>query len=194
MIEIGNTLISRDVVEKKFVCNLAVCKGACCVDGDSGAPLTDEEIKVIDRIYDRVIPYMRKEGVVAIENQGRYVVDYDNEFVTPLVNEKECAYVIFEEGIAKCAFEKAYEQGVIQFKKPISCHLYPIRISKLRKHEGVNYDNWHICNPARKFGEETNTPVYKFLKEPLTKKYGKAWYEDLKIVAKELERRKIEEE
>ena len=188
MIEIGDTLISRDVVEKKFVCNIAVCKGQCCVDGDSGAPFTDEELKVVERIYDKIVPYLRKEGIEAIEKQGKYVVDYDNENVTPLIDERECAYVILEEGIAKCAFEKAFEEGVTQFKKPLSCHLYPVRITKLRKHEGVNYDSWHICEPARIFGKETNTPVYKFLKEPLIRKYGKAWYQELKIIAGELEK------
>ncbi len=190
MIEIGDTLVSRDVVENKFVCNIAACKGQCCVDGDSGAPLEEEELKIIDRIYDKVVPFMRPEGIKAIEEEGRYVIDFDNEKVTPLVNERECAYAIFEEGIAKCAFEKAFEEGITQFKKPLSCHLYPVRISKLRKHEGVNYDTWHICKPAIRFGEENNTPVYKFLKEPLVRKYGKAWYEDLKVIAKELERRK----
>ncbi len=190
MIEIGDTLVSRDVVEKKFICNIEACKGQCCVDGDSGAPLEEDELTIIDRIYDKIVPFLRKEGITAIEEQGRYVIDYDSEKVTPLVNERECAYAIFEDDIAKCAFEKAYEEGITQFKKPISCHLYPVRISKLRKHQGVNYDTWHICKPAVKFGEENNTPVYKFLKEPLIRKYGKAWYEDLKVIAKELEKRK----
>lgn len=178
-------------MEKKFVCNLEACKGQCCVDGDSGAPLTDDELKIIDEVYEKVAPFMRPEGIEAIGEEGRYVVDFDNECVTPLVNERECAYAIFEEDIAKCAFEKAFEEGVIQFKKPVSCHLYPIRLSKLMRHEGVNYDSWHICNPARSFGEKLNTPVYKFLKEPLIRKYGKDWYEELTVIAKELENRSL---
>jgi hypothetical protein len=179
-------------VEKKFVCKLDECKGQCCVDGDSGAPLTDEELKIIDRVYDKILPYLRKESIQTIEKVGKHVIDFDNDYVTPLVNNKECAYAIFEEGIAKCAFEKAYEEGVIQFKKPVSCHLYPIRISKLRQHDGINYDTWHICEPARRLGDSTNTPIYRFLEEPLIRKYGKEWYNDLKVIAKVLEKEEKE--
>lgn len=189
MIEIGDTLISRDVVEKKFVCDIKTCKGQCCVDGDSGAPLEEDEAKIIDEIYEKVLPYLRPEGIEAIKKEGRYVVDFDDDVVTPLVNEKECAYAIFENNIAKCAFEKAWEEGVIKFKKPISCHVYPIRVSKLTNRQGLNYDKWDICHSARKFGEETNTPVYKFLKEPLIRKYGKDWFKELTLIAEELGKR-----
>ena len=190
MIQIGDSLISRDVVEKKFVCNLDECKGACCVEGDSGAPFTDEELDIVEEIFDKVKPYMRKEGIDAVEKQGKFVVDIDNERVTPLVNNKECAYVYFDNSIAKCTFEKAFMDGIIKFKKPLSCHLYPIRINNLSIYEAVNYDSWHICNPARKFGEKNNVPVYQFLKEPIIRKYGEDWYNELEIIAEELGKRK----
>jgi len=192
MIEIGNCMISRDLVEKKFVCNLERCKGACCVQGDSGAPLEDEELKVIERAYPKIKHYLRQISIDTIEKEGTHVIDYDNDTVTPLVNNKECAYVIFEGEIAKCAFEKAHLDGVIEFRKPISCHLYPIRIQKLKYYDAVNYDIWDVCDPAREFGEETNTPVYKFLEKPIIRKFGKKWYNELKLIARELERQNLE--
>jgi len=189
MIHIGDSLISRDIVEKKFVCNLQECKGACCVGGDSGAPFTDEELDIVEEIYEKVKPFMSREGIDAIEKQGKFVVDTDNERVTPLVNEKECAYVFFDGDIAKCSFEKAYNEGITSFKKPLSCHLYPIRVKNLTLYEAVNYDVWHICNPARTFGEKNNVPVYKFLKEPLIRKYGSEWYTELELIVEELGKR-----
>jgi hypothetical protein len=193
MIEIGNCMISRDVVDKKFVCKLERCKGACCIQGDSGAPLEDDELKVIERAYPKIKPYLRQISIDTIEKLGKYVVDYDNDNVTPLVNDKECAYVIFDGDIAKCAFEKANEDGIIEFKKPVSCHLYPIRIQKLKYYDAINYDYWDVCDPAREFGEETNTPVYKFLETSIIRKFGKKWYNELKLIARELERQKQED-
>jgi len=189
MIQIGETLISRDLVEKKFVCNLNECKGACCVAGDSGAPFTDEELDIVEKIYEKVKPFMTREGIEAIEKQGKFVVDTDNDRVTPLVNQNECAYVFYDGDIAKCAFEKAFNEGITDFKKPISCHLYPVRLKKLSLYEAVNYDFWHICNPARTFGEKNNVPVYQFLKEPLTRKFGNEWYNELELIAEELNKR-----
>lgn len=194
MIEIGNCIISRDIIEKKFICNLEKCKGACCILGDSGAPLDDEELKTIDRAYPKIKHYLRQISVDTIEKHGTYVVDYDNEYVTPLVNQKECAYVIFDGETAKCVFEKAYNDGIIEFRKPISCHLYPIRIQKLKYYDAVNYDRWDICDPAREYGEDKNTPIFKFLQVPLIRKFGKKWYNELKLIARELERRKAEED
>jgi hypothetical protein len=186
-------MLSRDIVEKKFVCNLAKCKGACCVLGDSGAPLADEELKIIDRAYLKIKHYLRQISIDAIEEHGKYIIDYDNEYVTPLVNQRECAYVIFDGDIAKCAFEKAHLDGIIEFRKPISCHLYPIRIQKLKYYDALNFDTWDICNPAIESGEVTNTPVYKFLEMPLIRKFGKKWYNELKLISRELERRKVQE-
>ena len=177
MLIVGNVLLSEDIVEKKFVCDLNACKGACCVEGDSGAPLEMEELDILDEIYDKVKPYMRPEGIAAIEEQGKFVMDFDGEYVTPLVEGAECAYVTFDsDGTAKCAIEKAYRAGEVRFPKPISCHLYPIRISKLQELDALNYHRWPICAPACDCGSKLDVRVYKFLKEPLIRKYGKEWF------------------
>jgi hypothetical protein len=192
MIEIGNSMLSRDIVDKKFVCNLQACKGMCCVNGDSGAPLHEDELKLVARAYPKIKHYLRPISIETIEKLGTHVIDSDNDLVTPLISDKECAYVIYDGEIAKCAFEKAFEEGIIDFKKPISCHLYPIRIIQLKYYEALNYDIWEVCNPARQLGEETNTPVYKFLRYPLIRKYGKKWYNELKLIAREIERQNAE--
>jgi hypothetical protein len=179
MIQIDNTLISDEVLEKKFVCELSSCKGACCVDGESGAPLGEEEKTILDKIFPKVKAYLRPEGISAIEKQGKYTYDSDNDLVTPLIEGKECAYVVFENGIAKCGIEKAYMDGAVSFKKPISCHLFPIRIAKTRYYQTLNYERIKICRPATKCGNQLNVPVYKFLKAPLIRKFGEKWYEML---------------
>lgn len=176
MIQVDNVLISDDVLEKKFVCDLGACKGACCVEGESGAPLEDEEKTVLDEIYPKIKPYLRPEGISAIDKQGKYLHDDDGELVTPLVNGKECAYAIFEKGVAKCGIENAYRDGIISFKKPISCHLFPIRVAKTQYYQALNYEKIKICRPATKCGNQLNVPVYKFLKEPLVRKFGEEWY------------------
>lgn len=192
MIAVENTLVSEDVIEKKFVCDLNACKGACCVKGDSGAPLDKEELPLLDAVVEKVKPYMNKKGLKALEKFGAHVVDSDGDHTTTLVSEgAECIFVYFDENkIAKCAIEKAYEDGKIKWKKPISCHLYPIRISKLKTYEAVNYDKWDICKPACACGEKLQVPVYKFLKAPLIRKYGKKWYEQLEKSAKLIEPKK----
>lgn len=187
MIAIDNTLVSEELLEKKFVCDLNACKGECCVAGDSGAPLEDRETTILDDIYEDVKPYMAADGIKAIEAQGKYLIDFDGDIVTPLVEDKHCAYVYFENEIAKCAIEKAYYEGKIDFKKPISCHLYPVRISKYKDFEAVNYDKWNICSPACDCGSKLGVKVYQFLKEPLTRKYGEKWYEQLKLYDETLE-------
>ena len=184
MIAIGKALVSEDVIEKQFVCDLNACKGACCVKGDYGAPLEKEELPIMDDIYEKVKPYLREEGIKAIEKQGKYLLYEKKEWVTPLVKGKECAYTIFEKGIAKCGIEKAYYDGKIEWKKPISCHLYPIRITKQKNGmEAVNYDRWNICNPACKLGDSLKVPVFKFLKDSLIRQYGEDWYKELEIAA-----------
>jgi len=186
MIAIDKTLISEDLLEKKFVCDLNACKGACCVAGDSGAPLDKEELKTLESVVDKVKPYMVKKGIKAIEKHGSYVVDGDGDYTTTLVSPgAECAFVFFDENkIAKCAIEQAYYDGKIDWKKPISCHLYPIRITKHKDYDAVNYDKWSVCKPACAYGEKLDVPVYKFLKEPLIRKYGKDWYKELEKSAK----------
>jgi hypothetical protein len=186
MIAIDNTLVSEDILEKKFVCDLNACKGACCVAGDSGAPLEKEELTVLDSVLEKVKPYMVKKGIKAVEKNGTYVVDGDGDYTTTLVAPgEECAFVYFDEqNIAKCAIEKAYLEKKIDWQKPISCHLYPIRIKKTKTYEAVNYDRWEICKPACSCGEKLNVPVYKFLKVPLIRKYGKNWFKQLEQAAK----------
>lgn len=177
MIEIDNTLVHGEVISESFVCNLNKCKGICCVEGDAGAPLDPEESIILDEIYPKIKHLLAEKGIQAIEEQGTSVRDRDGDLTTPCVDgHKECAYVTFENGITKCAIEKAYEQGLVNWKKPISCHLYPIRITKYPEFEVLNYDRWHICHDACTFGRELKVPVYRFLKEPLIRKYGEAWY------------------
>lgn len=180
MIEVQNTLVHEDILGENFVCNLEKCKGACCVEGDSGAPLNKPELKILEEIYPLVKPYMTPEGIATVEEYGTWVEDLDGDLTTPCVGgNKECAYVMWENGISKCAIEKAYLEGKINWKKPISCHLYPIRITAYPEFDILNYDRWHICSPACSFGNSLKVPVYKFLKEPLVRKYGEDWYKEL---------------
>lgn len=189
MLVIDNTLISDEVIEKHFVCDLNACKGACCVKGDYGAPLEDDELEQLDKVYEKVKPYMTPAGIQAVEKQGKYLLYEKKEWVTPLIKGKECAYTFFDEtGTAKCAIEKAYLEGKVKWKKPISCHLYPIRITKQRNGlEALNYDRWSICKAACKLGDSLKVPVYKFLKESLTRKYGKDWYKQLEVAASRID-------
>lgn len=191
MIEIGHVILSDDIKDELFVCNLEQCKGACCVEGDLGAPLTEEELVILDEIYPEVEPYLMEAGRAAIEAQGKYLLDEEGDYSTTTLGGKECAFAIYDEaGILKCGIEQAHIDGKIDFKKPISCHLYPIRISKYEKFEAVNYDRWHICNAACTLGKELGVPVYQFLKEPLIRKYGADWYVKLESVVRQKEREK----
>jgi hypothetical protein len=180
MILIDDTCISDDIAEKFFVCNLEKCKGACCVEGDLGAPLEESELAVMEEIYDKVKPYLTPEGIKAIEEQGKYIQDWEGDYSTTTINDKECAYAFYDEkNILKCGIEQAYLDEKIDFKKPISCHLYPIRITKYDNFHALNYDRWSICSDACTFGEQLGVEVYKFLKEPLIRAYGEEWYEQL---------------
>lgn len=183
MIEIGNVIVSLDVIEKKFLCDISKCHGVCCEEGDSGAPLEKEEEAILKEIYPKVKPFLRKEGIAAIEKQGVAVIDFEGDLVTPLREGKECAFTIYENDVALCGIEKAYEQGIIDFKKPISCALYPIRARKYSQFEGLNYDKQPMCAAARILGEHRGLPVYKFLKAPLIRKYGEEWYRELEETA-----------
>jgi hypothetical protein len=180
MIEVKNTLVHEDVVRENFVCNLNKCKGICCIEGDSGAPLERSELAILEEIYPIIKPYMTEKGIAVIEEFGTHVKDFEGDYTTPCVDtNKECAYVIMENGITKCSIEKAYEDGKIAWKKPISCHLYPIRITNYPEFEVLHYDRWNICSPACSFGNELKVSVYQFLKEPLIRKYGAEWYQEL---------------
>ena len=166
MFQLGKTIVSEDIIEKEFVCNLAACKGACCVEGEAGAPLTEEEVTILKNIYPKVKPYLRPEGIKAIEDQGTHIKNELKDLETPLVEGKECAYVTFSEnGTASCGIENAYNDGKIDYKKPISCHLYPVRVQEYSEFSAVNYHKWPICNDACTLGNELKVPVYKFNKK-----------------------------
>lgn len=187
MIAIDNVLISDDVVQEKFVCDLSRCKGGCCEDGDAGAPLTDEELEIVKHAYDKVEPYLTTEGKAELGKQGLYRFDKEFGWVTPTIGGGICAYGFRDaSGTILCAFEKAYNDGLISWKKPISCHLYPIKISR-SKHSGyemVNYEPREtLCAPACSLGKKLKVPVYQFLKEPLIRKFGEEFYEALHQVA-----------
>lgn len=187
LVEIRDKVVSTQIFEKKFVCDLAACKGACCIEGDAGAPLTVEEVSILEDDLEAIQPYMREEGLKAIEEQGVFYMDQDNEPVTTLVNGAECAFVFFDEqGITKCSIEQANREGKTDFKKPISCHLYPIRVKEFDDFTALNFDKWDICSPACACGDELNVPVYKFLKEPIIRAFGMPFFDELEIVNKEL--------
>jgi hypothetical protein len=181
MILVGDVVLSDDIKENFFVCDLEACKGACCVEGDSGAPLEDEETKILEDIYPLVKDYITAEGRAVIEAQGTWVIDADGDKVTPTLGaNRECAYALYDErGILKCGIEQAYLAGKTSWKKPISCHLYPIRVTKYDQYDALNYNRWHICDPACQLGKSLQVPLYRFLKEALVRKYGEAWYAEL---------------
>lgn len=184
MFQLGKTIISEDILKKDFVCNLSACKGACCVDGDAGAPLEKEEARILQDIYPKVKPFLRKKGIAAIEAQGVFVKTETGELETPLIDGADCAYVIFDDKKkALCGIEEAYNQGEITWKKPVSCHLYPIRVKDYTEFSAVNYHEWHICDDACTLGKELQVPVYKFVKEALIRKFGEDWFLELEKVA-----------
>lgn len=184
MFQLGKTIVSEEVLEKDFICNLSACKGGCCIAGDAGAPLEEDETKILEEIYPKVKPYLRKKGIEAIEAQGTSVIGEDGEFETPLINGADCAYVTFDnKGTALCGIEEAYNQGDISWKKPVSCHLYPVRVQDYSEFSAVNYHEWYICDDACALGKELQVPIYKFVKEALIRKFGEDWYSELEKVA-----------
>ncbi|MGB5262139.1 MAG: DUF3109 family protein [Lutimonas sp.] len=191
MFQIEKTLVSENLIEKQFLCNLSACKGACCVQGEAGAPVEDKEREILENIYPIVKPLLRSQGRETIAQQGTYIKNSEGEFETPLIEGGECAYVIFDDkNTALCGIEKAYNQGLIDFKKPISCHLYPVRIQEFSEFMAVNYSHWDICDDACALGKSLGLPVYKFLKEALIRKFGETWYEELDLVATQYDRDK----
>ena len=178
--KVGEVLVSDEIADKEFVCNLEKCKGACCVEGDLGAPLDADELEVIKEITPAVTPYLSEEGRQAIREQGSYILDEDGDYSTPTVGGRECAFAIYDEqGILKCGIEQAWRDGKIPWRKPISCHLYPIRVTRRKDMEALNYHKWSICSAACSLGKSLQVPLYKFLREPLIRKYGEVWYESL---------------
>ncbi|MEY3442078.1 MAG: hypothetical protein RLZZ519_359 [Bacteroidota bacterium] len=178
MFIIDDKLVSEDLLRVHFVCDLDACKGACCVEGDLGAPLDADELPILEEIYPAVQPYLSEKSQQAIAQQGKYILHEDGSASTTLVNGSECAYVVFKDGMALCGIEMAHKDGKIPFLKPISCHLYPVRLKDmaLMEMEAINYDRWDICNAACKLGKQLKMPVYKFLKGPLTRKFGEEFY------------------
>lgn len=187
LIEVHDKVVSTQIFERKFVCDLNACKGACCIEGDAGAPLSLEEIDILEEELEAIKPYMRPEGLAAVEKSGVFYIDSDGDAGTTLVNEKECAFVFFDEqGITKCAIEKANKEGKTNFKKPISCHLYPIRVKQFTDYQALGYDVWDICEPACACGDSLDVPVYRFLKEPLIRAFGEEFFNELTIVEQEI--------
>ena len=188
LVEIQDKIVSTQIFERQFVCDLTACKGACCIEGNGGAPVTKEEVDIMQVNLDKIRPYMRPEGIAAIEAHGVVYEDEDFEPATTLVNGKECAFVYFDQtNTAKCAIEKAHREGQIDFIKPISCHLYPIRTKQFNEYTALNYEKWDICEPACACGEKLDVPVYRFLKEPLIRAFGPEFYKELEVVSRELD-------
>ncbi|NJL76059.1 MAG: DUF3109 family protein [Saprospiraceae bacterium] len=190
MLIIQNVLVSDEIIENQFLCNLNACKGACCWEGDFGAPLEKEELAILDQIYPLVKPFLTKEGIKVIESEGAYKYwEEAEEYGTNLVNNGACVFITYDNnGIAKCGIEQAYQAQVIDFKKPISCHLYPIRVAKdeEKNFEALNYDEWEICTAACQAGKKAQLPVYQFVKEAIIRKYGVEFYEELDAAAEYL--------
>ncbi len=180
MLIVQNTLVSDDVVRQAFICNLEKCKGACCVEGDLGAPLAEDELPVIEAIYPAVKPYLTPEGREQIESFGYYETDSDGEHTTPLISNGMCAYGRRNEsGLVQCGFELAYRDGLTDFPKPVSCHLYPVRVNEIAGTIAVNYHEWDICAAACVLGKNLSVPLYQFLKEALIRRFGQQWYDEL---------------
>jgi hypothetical protein len=190
MLRIDDTIFSFDLLEKKFKCNLPACHGSCCRYGDSGAPLGRDEVKILDEIWPDIRRYLRPEGIKAIEEKGRSVKDFENDWVTPLIGDEECAYTVMSDNIYMCGIEKAWYDSVISFRKPLSCHLFPARIKEYSGFRAVNYQEIAICSPALKAGESDGIYVYEFLREPLIRALGEKLYSELCIAAVELRNNK----
>jgi hypothetical protein len=186
MLRIDDTIFSLDVLEKKFICNLPECLGNCCRYGDSGAPVSNAEAHILEEIFKEIKPYLRKEGIEAIEAIGTSITDFQNDLVTPLIGNEECAYTVIENNIFKCGIEKAWTDGRISFRKPLSCHLFPVRIKHFSNFKGVNYEELPICSSAREKGCSEGVFVYEFLKESLIRAVGEDTYRELCIAAGEL--------
>ncbi len=180
MIEIDDKIVSEDLLLEHFACDIAQCKGICCVEGNAGAPLEIEEVDILESEYSKYKPYMTPEGIEAVEAQGFMVVDEDGDYTTPLVNDAECAFSYSENGVTLCAIEKAWRKGECTFMKPISCHLYPIRLINFSNGGvGLNYHRWSVCHSACANGKKLQIPVYKSLKEPIVRRFGEEFYSAL---------------
>lgn len=189
MFIVGKTVLSDDIAERFFVCHIEKCKGACCVEGDSGAPLSEDELPILEAIFERVKPFLSEQGIATIESLGTHVLDSEGEPTTPLQPSGACAYAVTDEkGALKCGIEQAYLAGRTTFRKPISCHLYPIRVSRCGDYDALNYHRWHVCREACSLGKKLGVPLYVFLKDALIRAYGEEWYAELQEAIKEKEK------
>lgn len=186
MFQIDNTIVSESIISEEFVCNISKCKGECCVSGFAGAPLEKAETKILDDLNKKILPFLSDKGRKALRDQGNYVKGDDGDWETPLIEGRECAYTVFnKKGEAQCGIERAHSAGSINWYKPISCHLYPIRVQSYSEFKAVNYHEWSICDSACSLGSELKIPIYKFVKNALIRKFGKQWYKKLSLLAKE---------
>lgn len=191
MIQIDDAIVALDIIEENFLCDLSACKGECCVEGESGAPLEDDEVEILKQILPHVWDDLSDQAKALIEKQGVAYADRDGDMVTSIVNGQDCVFTYYDEkGICKCVIEKAYKEGKIDFYKPISCHLYPIRLEKYRDFTAVNYHRWRVCKAAVLLGDKEGLKIYQFLKEPLIRKFGEAWYNELCIAVEEYKKLK----
>ena len=190
LVEIDDKIVSTDLFSEKFVCDLSKCKGACCVKGNGGAPLTGKEVELIEDNLEQIKPFMSEKGIQTIKDEGVYYLDEEDAPATKLIDKKECCFVYFDNSnTAKCSIETAYKSGEIDFNKPQSCHLYPIRIKEFTEFTALNYEEWDICSPACSLGQSLKVPVYKFLKEPITRVFGRSFFDELSKIDLELKKR-----
>ena len=191
MLRIGDTIFSLDIIEKKFSCDLQHCRGVCCRYGDSGAPISGHEINILEKIWPEVKPFLRPEGIRTIIEHGTSTIDSDNDNVTPLIDNLDCAYSVFNGEILMCGFEKAWAEGKISFRKPLSCHLFPVRIKKFPGFTAVNYQELSVCSGGRDKGKKEGICLYEFLKDPLIRAFGEQMYNELCIAAEEFHSRSL---
>ena len=187
MVQIDDVIVSFDIFKEKFYCDINACKGECCIEGDAGVPLESKEVELLEKVLPAIWDDLSDEAKDIINKQGVCYKDVDGDLVTSIVNGKDCVFTCYDKGYCLCAIEKAYRNGKTNFYKPISCHLYPIRVGKYGPYKALNYHRWNVCKAAVLLGEKKNTPIYKFLKEPLIRSFGEEWYTELEIAAKELE-------
>ena len=186
MFQIGDAIVASDIIEENFLCDLSACMGECCIEGDAGAPLEEDEVKIIEDLLSEVWDDLSPAAQAVIKEHGVAYRDHDGDMVTSIVNGKDCVFTYYDEkGICKCTIEKAYREGRTNFYKPISCHLYPIRLQKYKDFTAVNYHRWSICKAAVLLGKKEGLKVYEFLKEPLIRRFGEDWYNELVLVAEE---------
>lgn len=189
MIEIDGKIVSSDLLTERFLCDLSSCRGICCVEGNAGAPLEEDEVSTLGQEFDAYRDFMTPEGLSTVEQQGFAVRDGDGDLVTPLVGDAECAYSFSRDGVTLCAIEQAWAAGATPFRKPISCHLYPIRVTRFGDGSlGLNYHRWAVCDGARKLGAARGVPVYKMLREAIVRRFGVSFFEALEIAEEYLSR------